>query len=323
MQTCANFTGLTPDRIIDAVETAIDTPMSGFTHPLNSYINRVYELQCLDGTRIIGKFYRPGRWTLAALQDEHTFMNQCTEQEIPVVPPMLLQNGTTIDSVDNIYFALFPKRRGREFEPLDDEAWIRMGSIIGRIHAVGQLSVAKHRVKMHPLHSTINDINYLLNSSLVTPKYYNIFKELTTEIMDIITPLFKGKELIRIHGDCHCGNILERPGEGLMAIDFDDMAMGVPVQDLWMLLPDHLENCRVEMNLILEGYEIFREFDDSSLKLVEPLRIMRILYFTAWCSKQIEDPNFLLKFPNWGSDNFWNKETNDLQQQLNVIKNTL
>jgi len=320
---CRNFEDLTPDRVVDAVENALGVPMAGFTHPLASYINRVYEMQQADGTRIVAKFYRPGRWERNALEDEHRFVLDCAREEIPVVPPLQLVDGGTLGEVDGIFFVVYPKRRGREWEAIADEDWRRLGNVIGRVHMVGARQEARDRVVLDPARSTAGDIRQLLDGGFVSDKYRQAFSDIAAEILDVITPLFEGVERIRLHGDCHGGNILDRPGEGLIVIDFDDMATGPPVQDLWMLLPDHADQCRREINLILEGYELFCEFDDMTLRLIEPLRVMRLLYFAAWVSRQTSDPNFRRNFPTWGDDAFWNKEVGDLRQQLTVIREHL
>ncbi len=317
---CSTFEELTPDVVVDAVEEALKVPMAGFTHPLNSYINRVYEMQKSDGERVIAKFYRPGRWTRPMLEDEHKFVLECQSEEIPVVAPVELSNNSTIAEVSGIFFCVYPKRRGREWEALSDESWRRLGSVVGRLHMVGARRKAVNRVELHPARSTAKDIAQLLDGGLIGPKHRELFAQTCRDIIGTITPLFDEVQFIRVHGDCHCGNILERPGEGLLVIDFDDMAMAPPVQDLWMLLPDHTDQARREISLILEGYEMFCDFDDTTLKLIEPLRVMRLLYFLAWVSRQIKDPSFHRNFPNWGTDAFWSKEINDLRQQLNIIK---
>jgi Ser/Thr protein kinase RdoA (MazF antagonist) len=147
------------------------------------------------------------------------------------------------------------------------------------------------------------------------------FKEITARIVERAIREFEGVELQRIHGDCHRANILERPDTGLMVIDFDDMAMGPPVQDVWLLLPGHANTARHEINLLLEGYEQFLEFDDRSLRLVEILRAMRIIYFLAWCSTQVNDFQFQAHFPDWGSEIFWQREIADLEHQYHAILN--
>ncbi len=295
--------------------------MTGLMSPLPSYINRVYELQTVDGTRIIAKFYRPGRWTKEALEDEHQCVLDCADAEIPVISPLELKNNKTIGDADGIFFALFPKRFGREFEIIEDNDWIRMGSLLGRIHNVGCKKEGEHRVILKPEVSTKQDIDHLINGDFITMNQIDGFKNVTSKILETSRELFEknGSEFIRVHGDCHQKNLLHRPGEGLMVIDFDDMMTAPPVQDLWLLLPDHLDNSKKEINLILQGYEHFREFDDKTLKLIEPLRAMRMIYFLAWCSKQKKDYHFQTTFPNWGSEQFWGEEVNDLFKQLNKI----
>ncbi|MBU3915837.1 phosphotransferase, partial [bacterium] len=170
-----------------------------------------------------------------------------------------------------------------------------------------------------PAKSTTADIAQLTGGGFVAKTRLGEFAEITGHLLEISEALFKDIELIRIHGDCHNGNLLQRPEEGIMIIDFDDMMTGPPVQDIWLLLYDYADRSQKEINLILQGYEQFREFDDRSLKLIEPLRAMRMLYYLAWCSKQVDDFQFNKTFPDWGSDAFWQKEISDLQGQLQVI----
>ncbi len=316
-----DFAKLTPDLFLSSVEDALDLRLTGLAHPLTSYINRVFELQTVDATRLIAKFYRPGRWSVEAIHQEHDFVIQCENEEIPVAAPLDFADGSTLGFADGIPFAVYDKRLGRELEPLADEDWRRLGRIVARLHLVGSREDAPDRVFMHPAHSTAADLEQLRSGDFVSHRYQREFAELADEILATITPGFADTEMIRIHGDCHRGNLLERPGEDILAIDFDDMAMGPPVQDLWMLLPGHSHQARYQINLVLQGYEEFREFDDRSLALIESLRIMRILYFLAWCSRQVGDSNFDRNFPHWGSEAFWCKEIADLQQQLGVIKN--
>lgn len=324
VESAAEFLSLTPDTIVDAVETVVGVPFAGFTYPLNSYINRVYELMRADRTRIIAKFYRPGRWTRAAVQEEHRFMIACAEAEIPVVPPNLLPNGETLaETDDGILFAVFEKRRGREWEPVDDEAWQRLGAIVGRVHEIGARQPAPDRPILHPEHSLRRSLNAIGDGGMVATRHRTTFANFANRALAAVAGAFESfdqSDFVRLHGDCHQGNILHRPGEGLVMIDFDDMAMGPPVQDLWMLLPDRPGECRREINLILEGYEMFLDFDDRTLKLIEPLRLMRMLYFLAWVGRQREDPGFLRNFPGWGDDAFWRRELAELETQLAIIE---
>jgi Ser/Thr protein kinase RdoA (MazF antagonist) len=316
----ASFDDLTPDRILDAVEEGMECQLTGLTSPLPSYINRVYELQSVAGERLIAKFYRPGRWDRAALQDEHDFVLDCAAEEIPVVAPLALASGETIGEYDGILYSVFPKRSGREMSLHDNEGWLRLGRLVGRIHLAGAGRDAENRLHMHPETTTIPEIKRLLGG-FMSRHQADRFKDVTGRIVDIALREFEGVELQRIHGDCHRANILERPGEGLMVIDFDDMVMGPAVQDIWLLLPGHANQSRREINLILEGYEQFMDFDDRQLRLVEILRAMRIIYFLSWCSTQIDDFKFQSNFPDWGSDGFWQREVADLEHQYHAILN--
>jgi len=315
------FDDLTPDRILDAVETGMKVELTGLTSPLPSYINRVYELEAVDGMRLIAKFYRPGRWNMAALQDEHDFVLDCARDEIPVVAPLPLTEGKTIGEYEGMLFSIFPKKSGREMELHTDEGWLRLGRLAGRIHQAGSRCDAPNRLVMHPETTTRPEIAMLLDGGFMSRHQASRFKDITGRIVEIALREFEGIELQRIHGDCHRGNILERPDEGLMVIDFDDMMMGPAVHDIWLLLPGHANQTRHEMNLILEGYEQFMEFDDRQLRLIEILRAMRIIYFLSWCSTQTDDYKFLANFPDWGSEMFWQREIADLEHQYHAIIN--
>ncbi len=309
--------------MLNAVEAALGIEMTALATPLPSYINRVYEVQSVDGERFIPKFYRPGRWSRQALQDEHDFVLECAAAEIPVIAPLKLSDGRTVNETGGIHFTIYPKRFGRQLEINADEDWIRVGSLLGRVHAVGCRKEAPARTDIHPANSTAAHVAHLLGSGFVTQQQQQPFKDVTSRILDRIGDLFTGIEFIRIHGDCHCGNLLNRPGEGLMIIDFDDMMVGPPVQDMWLLLPDHAENCRHELNLLLTGYNQFRDFEEHTLRLIEPLRAMRIIYYLAWCSTQINDYKFRSMYPEWGTDAFWQREINDLTHQLQIIRDHL
>jgi len=317
------FDILTPEIMVDAVEKALNCSMTGLAIAMPSYINRVYEFQTCDGERIIAKFYRPARWSYNALLNEHEFMSDCHKAEIPIAPPLRLQNKSTIAQTENIYFSLFEKKSGREFDIRNKTDWIRMGSILGRLHIVGASKKAPDRIKLHPLHVTNQEVEYLITGGFIQEPYRSEFQSICSEIIDLIAEHFDGIEYIRTHGDCHRGNLLERPGEGLMMIDFDDMMNAPPIQDLWLLLPAHAGECKNEINLLLEGYEQFCDFDISTLKLIEPLRVMRIIYFLSWCASQLGDFQFATHYPDWGTPSFWMRENNDLRTQLEIIKQSL
>ncbi|MBI3986201.1 MAG: serine/threonine protein kinase [Lentisphaerae bacterium] len=306
--------------MLNAVEQVLGVTMSGLATPLPSYINRVYEVQTMQGDRLIAKFYRPGRWSREALQDEHDFVADCAAEEIPVIAPLALPGRGTLHEADGIYFTLFPKRFGRPLEINNDADWMRAGRLLGRVHTVGGRRKAPARTDLHPRQSTAEHVRLLLDNGFVTPRNEDAFEDVAADILELIAGLFDDVDFIRIHGDCHGGNLLDRPDEGIMLIDFDDMMMGPPVQDLWLLLPDRADRCRRELDLLLTGYEQFREFDESTFRLIEPLRAMRIIYFLAWCSTQVNDYKFRTDHPDWGSDGFWQREVADLTRQLHVIQ---
>ncbi|MBD3418527.1 MAG: serine/threonine protein kinase [Chitinivibrionales bacterium] len=317
-----DFTELTPNLFLSALEEALHTRLTALARPLPSYINRVYEVQDEDGTFYIAKFYRPGRWSTAALQDEHSFLFDCSEIDIPVVCPIKLDNGTTLAQLDGITFTVFPKRAGRQFDVETPESWTRVGSMLGRIHNAGARKKANARLRLTPQDTTQLYVEQLCQSS-ITNRWRQPYRDICRRIVDTVTPFFDQQEFIRIHGDFHVGNIMHRPGEGLMVIDFDDMMNGPAVQDFWLLLPDHYPTSRPQLISLLSGYRQFRDCDESAFKLIEGLRAMRMIYFTAWCGMQRNDFNFQQKFPDWGSDQFWSREVQDLRTQYANIMDAL
>ncbi|MBT3311100.1 MAG: serine/threonine protein kinase [Desulfobacterales bacterium] len=308
------FSELTPNLFLPALENALGTKLTALARTLPSYINRVYEIQAVDKKEYIAKFYRPGRWTYNALLDEHEFLLDCAEIDIPVVCPIKLDNGKTLGDLDNIAFSIFPKKAGRQFDIECDENWKRVGTLLGRLHNAGQKKLAPSRLQLSPATTTRDYVNQLIESS-VTKRWQQPFNDICTLIIDTLSPYFENLETIRIHGDFHAGNILHRPDQGLMVIDFDDMMNGPPVQDFWLLLPDHYPASKYQLQMLLDGYRQFREVDSYAPLLIEGLRAMRIIYFTAWCSIQKSDYQFKTKFPDWGSDQFWGRETQDLRTQ--------
>ncbi len=317
----ADFSRLSPELILSSLEEVLPFGLTGLLTPYPSYINRVYEVLGENGRRLIVKFYRPGRWSPRAILEEHRFLGQCTEAEIPAAAPLPLdEDGTTLALAGGEYpFALFEKKAGRLFELNGSGDYRRAGSLIARVHTVGAAGEARRRTVLHPLRSAREDRDYLLSGGLIPPPLDAAMEEVLEQIITAAAPLFEGIPLHRIHGDCHRGNILERPGEGLMMIDFDDMAVGPAMQDLWMLLPDHLPACRREMSLLMEGYEQFRPLNPRQLRLAEPLRALRMLYYLAWCARQRGDRQFRHDHPQWGTFGFWEEEIRDFRNQLEEI----
>jgi len=314
-----DFSALTPDAVINAVEAATGAACSNLCRPLNSYINRVYEVGLEAGGCVIAKFYRPGRWTRSALQDELDFLSELNEAEVPVAPPCPGLNGERLHSLSGTWFAVFPKKGGRPLEEPGPAEWRQLGRLIGRMHVVGSRQAPRDRISLHPRQSTLGLLNYILESGTVATQYRSAYEDRVSDIVELIAPWFDGVETLRLHADCHRCNILYRPDEGFHLLDFDDMAVGPAVQDLWLLLPDRLPRARVELECLLEGYETFRPFPRETLGLIEALRAMRFIHYTAWCARQKADGQFARLAAEWGSPAFWRQEIADLQTQRQEI----
>ena len=236
-----SFDGLTPDIIIDAAETALNCRFEGVTIPYPSYINRVYELRRTTGEPVVAKFYRPGRWSFDALSEEHEFMFRCAEADIPLAAPLKLNGGLTLGVTGGgIYFALFPKKAGRRFEPLSKDDWVRLGMLAGRIHNAGAGMSAVERPLLTPEALTGSALKYLESVPFIPAGVKERLRSVTERIIAAAAPEFADIELIPVHGDLHGGNILARPDVGLSVIDFDDMAVAPAAQDLWLLLPGYV-----------------------------------------------------------------------------------
>ncbi|MDH3390627.1 MAG: serine/threonine protein kinase [Desulfobulbaceae bacterium] len=316
------FHSLTPDRIITLVEKGLDRRLTNLCRPLISYINRVYELEAEDGSGLVAKFYRPGRWSLDGLQDEHDFLLELAGQEIPVVAPLLLRDGKSLGSYENICFTVFPKMGGRSYDEYNDDQWLELGRLLGRTHNIGAMHLPKDRLTMAPDKSTRQQVDYILKGSFMPDDMLGRFKDLTDTLIAEISPMFSNREMIRIQGDCHFSNLIYRPGESFYIIDFDDMVVGPPVQDFWMLLPGYREESLAEIEMFLEGYEMFRDFDMGSLRLIEPLRAMRYIHYTAWCAHQFAEDGETRVNENFGSRQYWQTEMDDLEDQLKKILNS-
>lgn len=316
----ADFDHLTPELAIGLVEDALGARLTSLYRPLNSYINRVYEMEREDGGAVIAKFYRPNRWTRDALLEEHSFVRELADAEIPVIAPLPDRDGRTLFQSGNMYFALFEKKGGRACDEPDDEQWRMLGRLLARVHQVGAARPAEHRVVMAPDEATSDHLDAILDSGLVPDELANAYEDVALDLIETIEPMFDHDTFIRIHGDCHRQNIIHRPGEGFFVIDFDDMAMGPPVQDLWMLLPGRARDAARELNLLLEGYELFRPYDSYDLQLIEPLRAMRFIHYTAWCVRQAADGGFARLVPDWGGPAWWRQEIGELRKQMQEIE---
>ena len=317
----ASFTKLQPQQVLTAVEEGLGQPATARCQPLNSYINRVYEVELENNISVIAKFYRPGRWPPAALAEEHAFTLELQDLDLPVIAPLILTNGQTLGQCQDITYAIFPKKGGRFLAELQEEQWVSLGHLLGRIHRVGASKPYRNRIDLHPKASTTEQLNFLLAGDFIPAELHPAYAKESQQLLDLITPLFAEIKPCRIHGDCHFGNLVLRPSESFFLFDFDDMANGPAVQDLWMMLPGYHQDCLPEIELFLEGYETFYSFDRRQLALIEALRAMRYIHFTAWCAHQVAQPQHNLAMgDNWGSGDYWLQEINDLRNQRQRIE---
>ncbi|OGC22396.1 hypothetical protein A2291_02785 [candidate division WOR-1 bacterium RIFOXYB2_FULL_42_35] len=304
---------LNHNSILKTIEETLQVKLSNLLLQRNSYINRVYELEEYDSEkRLIVKFYRPERWSNEMIEEEHEFLKELAAQEISVIPPLTF-NNKTLFTLENIPFAIFPKKGGRALDEFDQEGWETIGRILARIHLVGAEHKASQRITWRPGIATNHHLETLLKSNFIPTSFQKTFKDTADSFIKKADPLFNNQELILIHGDCHKGNLIHRPNEGIVIVDFDDICVGPPVQDIWMLFPDEISNCEKELEWFLKGYKIFRPFDLKALKLIPALRGMRIIHFASWLAVQSHDPDFESNFPETGTSRYWNELIKDLQ----------
>jgi Ser/Thr protein kinase RdoA (MazF antagonist) len=319
------FLDLQPEKILQTVEL-LGKRSTGRVTALNSLENRVFEVELEEPqentpSKVVAKFYRPGRWTREQILEEHQYLLDLKEQDIPVVSPIMFPSGTTLEKVEgvDIFCAIFPKQMGRNPQELIGEDLLRLGRLIARIHNVGALRKAPNRIVLNPEVYGITNLEFLIDSDSLSYAVVDRYEELVYELCDLVEPLFNKVTNQRIHGDCHFGNILWGD-EGPFLVDFDDMVQGPCVQDLWLICPGRDEKSKEDLDLLIAGYEELREFDRSQLLLIEPLRALRFIHFSAWIQKRWSDATFEKSFPHFGSEKYWREELNDLEEQLEIIK---
>jgi Ser/Thr protein kinase RdoA (MazF antagonist) len=326
------FFELTPDRVLSAVERS-GFRCTGRCIPLNSYENRVYELELEpeeDESEDVGKhpihrrrvvkFYRPGRWTQDQILEEHRFLLDLLENEIPVVAPLPFSDGETLHRSEEgeLFYALFPKVGGRIPDEMDEDQLQWLGRLLARIHNVGASRKAVHRTHLTPLTYGVANLRFLLEGNWLPLNFRGRYEEAAQRIIAAAEPLFSSIGAQRIHGDCHRNNLLWG-SQGPFFLDFDDMVVGPPVQDVWLLIPGRDEEARANLESLLRGYEEFRPFDRSSLRLIEILRSLRFIHYTAWLARRWEDPAFPRAFPHFHTEKYWEDQTRDLLEQAERI----
>ena len=313
-----DFTSLSPDLIIDGLESVGFDVDSGLL-ALNSYENRVYQFHDRNMEKFVTKFYRPQRWSDAQLLEEHQFGFELDAQEIPVIAPLKV-NGKSLFAYKGYQFVVYPCRGGRIFEVdnLDQLEW--MGRFVGRMHAVGAQRKFEHRLTfstdemLYQARDIIADSGFV-PSSLITP-FFTILDIVIKEAANQYQPTTE----IRLHGDCHAGNILWREKEGPHFVDLDDCRTGPAIQDLWMMLSGDRQQQLLQIDTILSGYEEFFAFENSQLTLIESLRTMRVVNYMAWLCKRWKDPAFPRNFPWFDSEKYWEQQILMLKEQMSALQ---
>jgi Ser/Thr protein kinase RdoA (MazF antagonist) len=308
------YSRLTPDLVLDAVAAPGLAP-DGRLLTLNSYENRVYQVGIDDGPMVVVKFYRPGRWTDAQIDEEHAFAHELAGHEIPIVAPQYSGHH------EGFRFAVYPRRGGRTPELGDPKTLEWIGRFIGRIHAVGSSREFEHRPALDIQLFGHEPRAYLLEHKFVPPELLPAWEAVTAQALEAVSRCYEraGRvKSIRLHGDCHPGNILWTP-DGPHFVDLDDARTGPAIQDLWMLLSGDRASMTGQMLDVLTGYEQFMRFDKKELALLEALRTLRLLHYSAWIARRWDDPAFPAAFPWFNTQRYWQDRILELREQIALM----
>jgi Ser/Thr protein kinase RdoA (MazF antagonist) len=309
------YEALTPDLILDAVEST-GLRCDGRLFALNSFENRVYQVGIEEAPPVVVKFYRPARWSPEMILEEHAFSLELAQAELPVVPPLIGSAGT-LPQHGGFRFAVYPRQRGRapELDAPDTLMW--MGRFIGRMHAIGALRSFVHRPALGIEAFGVEPSQYLLQNQFIPPELVPAYASLIAQLLDQVRGAWQRAapvHAIRLHGDCHVGNVLWAD-DGPHFVDLDDARSGPAVQDLWMLLSGEREAMGRQLRAILEGYEEFMEFDRHELLLIEALRTLRMIHYAGWLARRWEDPAFPAAFPWFNTQKYWQDHILALREQ--------
>lgn len=314
------YDNLNPDLILAAIES-VGFLCDGSLHTLNSYENRVYQVGIENSQPLIAKFYRPLRWSDDTILEEHTFARELMEYEIPVVAPLIQNTNQTLHHYHGFRFALFPRWGGRALELDSAEQLEWMGRFLGRLHAVGSCRPFQYRQQLNIQTFGYDAYQFLVKSDFIPDYLQDNFCNITESALkkiehrfNLVTPI----KYIRLHGDIHAGNILWRD-TGPHIVDLDDCLMGPAVQDIWMLLSGDEVQMASQLECILSGYREFHDFDTQELVLIEALRTLRMLHYSAWIAKRWEDPAFPANFPWFNTPQYWQQQLQNLAEQVSLL----
>ncbi|MEK6591930.1 MAG: serine/threonine protein kinase [Pseudomonadota bacterium] len=323
MQSPPPYANLTPDCILDAIDSA-GFRCDGRMQALNSYENRVYQAWLEDDTSLIAKFYRPGRWPDAAILEEHRFALELAEREIPVVAPLVIRDSTLHEHA-GYRFALYPRRPGRspELEDLDTLRWL--GRFIGRIHAVGALRPFAHRPAIDIDSFCREPSRFVLEHNFIPADLRETYRSVVADVIERVKRAYEragSVPSIRLHGDCHAGNILWT-GEGPHFVDLDDARMGPPVQDIWMWLSGERDAMQSQLTAVIAGYREFNDFGIGQLALIEALRTLRMIHYAGWLARRWDDPAFPAAFTFFNTQHYWQDHILALREQAAALDEPL
>jgi Ser/Thr protein kinase RdoA (MazF antagonist) len=315
----APYAHLTPEVVLDALES-VGLRGDGRLLALNSYENRVYQAYLEEGSSIVVKFYRPGRWTDAQIGEEHSFVGELAERELPAVAPLIFE-AKTLHEFGGFRFAVYPRRGGRTPELEDRKTLEWMGRFIGRIHAVGAIAPFGERPAFDIESFGVEPRDWLIEHAFIPPDLLEAWQSVVNLALDGVRRCYEragAVRAIRLHGDCHAGNVLWTD-DGPHFVDFDDARSGPAVQDLWMLLAGERDTATRQLTDVLVGYEDFFEFSPRELHLVEALRTLRLIHYSAWIARRWHDPAFPAAFPWFNTQRYWQDRILELREQIALM----
>ena len=322
------YEALTPDVVLNAVDSVPELAggrSDGRQLALNSYENRVYQVGIEDAQPVIVKFYRPHRWTDAAIQEEHDFAEALAQAEIPAIAPLRDTTGNSLFEHAGFRFAVYPRRGGRTPDLEDPDNLMWMGRFLGRIHAIGVVEPFRHRPTLDIESFGREPFRYIMSTDFVPNDLIEAYSTLVEDVLKQVQAGFgragvaEGKVTqLRLHGDCHPGNILWTDN-GPHFVDFDDARMGPAVQDLWMLLSGDRSQMTGQIDEVLAGYSEFMDFNPRELHLIEPLRTLRMIHYSAWLARRWDDPTFPMHFPWFGESRYWEEQILALREQAAMM----